>query len=68
MYARSVPAFRRALAAQTALRAPTRLNLARAMATAPRMLDVAEEIKLDHDNVRDLFQRYVSLSLSRLVP
>jgi hypothetical protein len=55
MYSRAAPALRQALAARTALRATA--PLARGMATAPRLLDVAEEIKLDHDNVRDLLER-----------
>jgi hypothetical protein len=56
MYSRAAPALRQALAARTTLRATAPL-VSRGMATAPRMLDVAEEIKLDHDNVRDLLER-----------
>lgn len=40
----------------------SRALLARTLATAPSLLDVTYEIKLDHDNVRDLFERFVSRS------
>ncbi|KAI0072704.1 hypothetical protein K474DRAFT_1667469 [Panus rudis PR-1116 ss-1] len=33
---------------------------ARGLATATGLLDVTKEIKIDHDNVRELFQRYKS--------
>ena len=35
------------------------MSTTRSLATASRLLDVSQEIELDHDNVRDLWARYL---------
>lgn len=41
-----------------ASRATSAISAIRMLATAARLLDVTQEIKIDHDNVRDLWARY----------
>ncbi len=46
----------------TTLSARPSTLILRTMATASNYLEVTHEIKLDHDNVRELYERHVQLS------